>query len=193
MSAPLVIGSTWDGHPLPAEHRAAVQLVPDGAGLSLRLVAPRAGDPPPGAPPGPTPRLWEHEVVELFLVGDDGTYLEVELGPAGHHLVLRLRGVRDVIDQGLPLHVDVADLPGDLWAARAHLPAGWLPPRPWRANAYRIHGPAHDRRYHAATALPGPTPDFHQPDRFAPLADPTDDPATPWWASCARARAELDR
>ena len=51
------------------------------------------------------------------------------------------------------------------------MPQGY-PPSPWRANAYRIHGPPDARAYLAATPLPGPQPDFHQPQRFAPVELP---------------------
>lgn len=37
-------------------------------------------DPPaPSSPPGATDELWEYEVVELFLMGSEQRYLEVEV------------------------------------------------------------------------------------------------------------------
>ena len=43
----------------------------------------------PDAPRGArVANLWEYDVVECFLVGPDGRYLELELGAGGHFLAL---------------------------------------------------------------------------------------------------------
>lgn len=163
------IGTTWDGQPIGADEAATVDVEAAADGLVLRIDAPYHGDPPPPAPPGPTEGLWEHEVVEWFVAGpgDDAAvpYLEVEVGPHGHHLVLQLRGVRNAVARALPIDV-TARIDGRRWSAVARIPAAWLPPRPWRANAYAIHGADEGRRYLAATPLRGARPDFHQPARF---------------------------
>ena len=135
------------------------------------MSAPFHDDPPPLGEPGPTDRLWEHEVVELFVAGRDDRYTEVELSPWGHHLVLRLHGVRRVIDTQLPLAFRVRRC-GARWIGVARLDRELLPPPPWRANAYAIHGEGSDRRFLSATPLPGEQPDFHQPDRFPALPLP---------------------
>src|SRR5262245_55837907 len=100
--AELRIASTWDGLPLPAAEQARLRLRLTPRELLLALAAPFHADPRPAGPPGPTPRLWEHEVVELFLAGAGSgsgppRYTEIELSPWGHHLVLRLEGVRNVV------------------------------------------------------------------------------------------------
>ena len=168
------VGHTWDGEPLPAAQRAHVRLLLGAQELALTVAAPFHGDPPPPGKPGATPALWEHEVVELFLVADapgPPTYTEIELSPWGHHLVLQLHGVRRVVASGLPLEFR-SRRSGDRWVGAARLPLELLPPAPWRANAFAIHGPKEARRYLAATPLPGPAPDFHQPERFPRLASP---------------------
>src|SRR5687768_18590447 len=65
----LSIAQDWQGHPLaPAQHATlALRLVPRA--LLVTIDAPYYGDPAPAGPPGSTPRLWEHEVVELFVAG----------------------------------------------------------------------------------------------------------------------------
>lgn len=167
-----VIRSTWDGQPLPPHERAVVQAVDAADALRLFVFAPLHGDPAPTTPPGATPGLWEHEVVEWFLAGADGRYLEVELGPHGHHLVLHLHGVRKVLESASPMSTTTRRCGGSWWSGTADLPRRWLPPGPHRANAYRIHGVGPDRRYLAAVPLPGPKPDFHQPDRFEVVTVP---------------------
>jgi hypothetical protein len=130
--------------------------------------APFRNDPPPPSPPGPTDRLWEYQVAELFLLGDDQRYLEIELGPHGHHLALELHGTRNVLRAGMPL--DYTTRREDMrWRGRAVVPVAWLPPGLCAANAYTICGSAADRRYAAAYAVPGPAPDFHRLECFAPL------------------------
>ena len=164
----LLVAHTWDGVAAPADEQVTLALSWDDDALCIDVSAPLHGDPPPAVPPGPTPGLWEHEVVELFAVGQDGRYTEIELGPYGHHLVLRLDGVRQVRDQLHPLELAVERRDGR-WSARARLAIALLPPGPLRVNAYAIHGEGAQRRYLCHTPLPGPRPDFHQPDRFAAL------------------------
>ena len=166
--AVLVVDHTWDGQPLPEPDCARFTLTLDEAHLLVQVDAPFRDDPPPPAPPGPTDRLWEYEVAELFLLGDDQRYLEIELGPHGHHLVLELHGPRTVLRSGLPLDF-TASREGARWRGRARVPAARLPPSLCAANAYSIAGTGAERRYAAACPVPGPTPDFHRLECFAPL------------------------
>ncbi|MEO8503730.1 MAG: hypothetical protein ABI609_07545 [Acidobacteriota bacterium] len=174
MTEVLQIAKTWQGVPIPESEQVTVLVDRSGAGLRLRVEAPFHGDPAPPARPGPCDRLWEFEVVEVFLAGppdDVGRipYTEVELSPHGHHLVLRMLGVRNAIDWALPL-VYRAEIAGNRWRGEAVIPASFLPPLiGLTGNAYAIHGPRDARRYLAAIPLPGPRPNFHQPDRFRPL------------------------
>jgi hypothetical protein len=138
-----------------------------GAALAVEVEAPDHSDAPPPGPPGPTPRLWEHEVVELFLLGDAERYLEIELGPHGHHLVLSLHGRRRVEQQGLAIEYE-ARREGGRWGGRARVPRIWLPPGLARCNAYAIHGEGAARRHLAAFPVPGAEPDFHRLERFGP-------------------------
>jgi len=164
----LVIDKLWDGAPAADVEPVTLRLALVDDALNVRVEAPFWGDPPPGAPVGPTWQLWEHEVVELFLLGDDDRYVELELGPHGHHLALRLHGVRNVVARDLPLRYRARIL-GDRWEGEAWLPCSELPEGPWRLNATAIHGVGESRRYLSWRPLPGPRPDFHQPSAFAPL------------------------
>ncbi|MEQ1564905.1 MAG: hypothetical protein ABMA64_04655, partial [Myxococcota bacterium] len=122
--------------------------------------------PPPG-PAGPTPKLWEHEVVELFVLGDDQRYTEIELNPHGHHLVLQLDGIRNIVAAELPLTFD-ATIAGDRWTGVATLDRALLPSPPRKCNVYRVAGAGPTRRWQALVDVPGEKPDFHRLDRFAP-------------------------
>lgn len=164
----LAIDATWDGRYVDFDTEGVQILLEDaGDALKVSVDAPFHGDPAPPGPPGPTDGLWEHEVVELFIAGFGAGYLEVELGPHGHHLVLRLSGVRQVADKLLPMRY-TARIRGDRWEGEAYIPHAWIPPGPHRINAYAIHGTA-ERRYLALAEVPGEKPDFHQPDRFAAI------------------------
>ncbi|MDA8018825.1 MAG: hypothetical protein MPN21_15395 [Thermoanaerobaculia bacterium] len=103
----LRIQTTWDGRPAAASEIVdlRVENSADSSALLVFVDAPFHDDPQPPGPPGPTPALWNYEVVELFIAEtcDDPSsvrYLEVELSPHGHHLVLRLEGVRQVVEEG---------------------------------------------------------------------------------------------
>ncbi len=170
MSELVEVGFTWDGRSIPAEERTFVTLerLPDGLGLIVE--APFYGDPAPAGPAGSTDRLWEHEVVELFVsglapAGRPVPYLEVELSPHGHHLVLDLLGVRNPIRTREELEYR-ATIHDDRWRGEARIPWHWLPARPNRYNVYAIHGRGTERRFLAMAPVPGPAPDFHRLDRF---------------------------
>ena len=141
--------------------------------LRVAVSAPFHDDPPPPGEPGSTEGLWEYEVVELFVAGpadDDAVpYTEIELSPWGHHLVLQLHGIRNRVATGLPIAFRTQRR-GNLWLGVARIDMALLPQQPWRINAFAIHGVGDDRRYLAATPLPGERPDFHQPARFLALA-----------------------
>lgn len=166
----LHIAATWDGAPIPEAERATVTLEWRPDGLHIAIDAPRHDDPLPPMLPGPTPGLWNFEVVEVFVLGPEERYTEIEIGPLGHHLVLRLEGRRRPVAEGLPLAVSVSHSE-TRWQAEARLDPGALPPRPWSVNAFAIHGAGADRRYLAAHPAPGPQPDFHRLDAFAHWLD----------------------
>jgi hypothetical protein len=165
----LVVERLWDGAAaLPAE-RATVTVGWRGSSLRVQVDAPDWGDAPPAVPAGSTDRLWEHEVVELFLLREPDHYLELELGPHGHHLALELLGCRQVVRQHLPIAYRVWRHAGR-WGGVAFVD-GTLVPRPIRrGNAYAIHGEGKARRFLACYPVPGTRPDFHQLEHFQALA-----------------------
>lgn len=162
-SMKLRIESMWNGEPALANERASVSLAVEAAGLCLELDAAYHADPPPPRPAGPTPRLWEYEVVEVFLFTDDSRYLEIELGPHGHHLVLELEAPRVIARQHQQLDYE-ASRREHRWQGRAFLPHEALPPALTCVNAHAIHGLGSLRRYLSAAACPGTRPDFHRRD-----------------------------
>jgi hypothetical protein len=136
--------------------------------LEVRVDAPYHADPAPPGPPGSTDRLWEHEVVEVFVAGAQENYLELELGPHGHFLLLLLRRRREVDRQGIAVAYE-AQIERGRWRGRAVVPVALLPPGPHALNAYAIHGREPGRRYLAWSPVPGPAPDFHRLECFAPV------------------------
>ena len=126
----------WDGSDGPRTGgHAVLTLASTGHGLQISFEAPFYNDAPPSPTPDASPdasqplagapvrcgNLWEYEVLELFLVavppesseGQEYEYLELEWGPAGHFLALKLAGFRNVVD-----HMLEADLS---YGARAHM------------------------------------------------------------------------
>jgi hypothetical protein len=162
------IDASWDGAPLAPAERATVTACWEAGALRIEVDAPFSGDPAPTSPPGPTPKLWEHEVVELFIVGPGERYTEIELGPHGHHLVLQLEGRRQVVADGLPLRFEARRERGRFFGT-AWLDAALLPPEPHRANAFAIRGVGAARRYMCAWPTGGERPDFHTLESFRPV------------------------
>ena len=170
MSGHWTIGKTWDGDPLPPDEHTSITLVQgDNDYLQLTIDAPFHGDPPPQAPIGSTWQLWDYEVVELFLVRKDGSYLEIELGPHGHYLVLDLSAPRQIRARHLPASLTVRRN-GDRWSGQAEIRVPLPLSSIARANAFAIHGQGDSRRFLAASPVPASRPDFHQPERFTEFA-----------------------
>ncbi len=168
----LIIDQTWDGTPLPKDARVTWQVRDEGTHIGLEVDSPFYGDPPaPTGPAGPTHALWEQEVVELFIAGPDTQYTEIELSPHGHHLVLRLSGIRQVAEQMLPIKYH-AHIEGDRWKGQATISRDHLPAGPHRVGAFAIHGSGPHRRYLSMMTLPGSQPDFHQLDRLKAIKLP---------------------
>ena len=165
----LEIACDWRGRTLPSAQHAFIEFVRSGDQLRVSFDAPYFADPAPSGPPGPTPRLWEHEVIELFIADGAEHYLELEFGPHGHHLALELAGVRRVLRDRMPLDYDVR-IDGGRYRGAAVVPVSYLPRSPARVNAYLIHGSASARCYHAHAPTLGPQPDFHQLEKFVPLS-----------------------
>ncbi len=161
----LEIDKTWDGHDVLASEVASLDLRSSREGLCLRLQAPFHDDPRPPGPMGSTWGLWEYEVIELFVLGCGERYTEIELGPHGHYLALRCEGRRQIVERDMTL--DFQPKRGDSrWAGSLTIPWEYLPERPYRLNAYGIHGQGSDRRYLAWRPVPGEEPDFHRLESF---------------------------
>ena len=166
------VDRAWDGGRLAAEQIAEVSLVCHGGRVEICVDAPYAGDPAPQSPAGRCEGLWHHEVVELFVCGDDRRYLEVECGPHGHFLALLFHGARALTCDDVPVTRYTATIHGARWRGVLVLEQRRLPPGMASANAYRITGQGDARAYAAAYPGDGP-PDFHRLDLFRPLAAAT--------------------
>lgn len=164
----LRIRQTWDGDDCLPEEQVKVTLQKNESELIIRVHAPFHGDQAPPSPPGPTDFLWEYEVVEVFILGSEERYTEIELGPHGHYLVLQLAGRRNPIRRCLPIQYE-ASIQGLEWTAIARVPLELLPHDADQINATAIHGEGHQRRFLAWSPMPGSEPDFHRLDLFQPF------------------------
>jgi hypothetical protein len=162
----LPIERYWDGTPCPHAHllgRVELALL-EG---ELELTASLPHQPVPRIPEAErgarVADLWEYDVVECFLVGADGRYLEVELGAGGHFLVLSFSAPRVRSDSHEALRPTL-DFTSDArgWRARIVLDRTIVPPAIAALNAFVIASGAHL----AYGSLPGSALDFHQPARF---------------------------
>jgi hypothetical protein len=169
----LAIATTWDGEPAEA---SAVEVAFVEDGLMVEVEAPYAGDAPPPGPPGRADRLWQHEVVELFLAEANtraARYFELELGPHGHWLALGFAGYRQRTSAAVAVAFS-ARITGARWSGTARVDAAELVRvigEVGAANAYAIRG-SPQRRYYAAHPVARglyPGPDFHRLEHFASL------------------------
>ena len=166
----LNITRNWDGTPASPNDISEIVFSLKAEKIVINVEAPFYDDPPPSGPAGEKDGLWNFEVVELFLLGRGGRYLEIEIGPHGHSLILALHSVRRVSGRRSPLHCTTR-INGNRWQGVMTLsPEAELLPFT-HVNAYTIHGQGPHRRYLAASPVPGERPDFHQPARFIALKD----------------------
>ncbi len=162
----LPIEHHWNGTRCPDLRRRG-ELSLGVAGGELEIVASFRHQLParlPAAPRGSrVANLWEYDVVECFLVGAGGRYLEIELGAAGHFLVLEFDAPRRRVNEHATLVPPLAFHEDALhWHARLRLPLALLPAGLTALNAFAIAGGS----FLAHHAVPGDAPDFHQPEAF---------------------------
>ncbi len=164
----LTTEKSWDGGMAEDSEKVAVAFYLSAQELKVEVEGPYHGDPAPSAPAGELDGLWRYEVAELFLLGAEGHYLEIELGPHGHYLILHLSGIRQVRRTLKPTHCSTritdSRWQGTLTLALDHSILPFT-----HVNAYAIHGLGTKRRYLSAFPVPGESPDFHQPRYFACL------------------------
>lgn len=165
------ITASWRGESLGDGTRVDVKLSTTDTHLCVEITAPYYDNPAPDHAPGSTPKLWEHEVVECFILGEDARYLEMEFGPHGHYLLLDLHGERRLLAQGMRCEYE-AHISQDRrsWVGVASVPIALLPPSPSHYNAYAIHTVAHIKRHMAR--FPNhqdDAPNFHRLDTFGAL------------------------
>jgi hypothetical protein len=164
----LPIERQWNGAPSGAV-RAALELSVVGAAIELRseLRQPGPARVPDARAGTRVANLWEYDVVECFLLGAGGRYLELELGAGGHFLALSFRAPRIRSDEHRRLVPAVSHHRGTDGVHRTALrvPLEIVPPGLRAIGAFAIAG----GRFLAHTPVPGPAPDFHRPDLWARL------------------------
>ena len=174
-----LITKTWDGLGAPDNTSISITLSSNDSqksktsALEIRVEAPYFNDPQiPDSPPGPLNRLWEYEVVEAFFLNSlTNEYLEIELSPTGHYLILKLNGVRQVTESLLPLDVFQTNInyENNTWTGVAHIPWNYFPAHVDKFNAYAIHKSEPDRVYLSLFPVPNGKfegPDFHRVQYF---------------------------
>ena len=102
----LTIDQTWDGKSIPQHQQSVVVCSLSEDKLNISVDAPFYDQDPPPEPPGRLDGLWNYEVVECFLVGDSGRYLELEFGPYGHWLGLVLVEPRQRLRDDVEIKVE---------------------------------------------------------------------------------------
>jgi hypothetical protein len=162
----IAIERYWNGAPSRDPRlRGELLLGARTEGLAVEAALPHQGSPRiPAAPAGSrVANLWEYDVVECFLVGADGGYVEVELGAGGHFLVLGFSAPRRLADahEALAPELGFARSAGG-WRSTLVLPWPLVPRELCALGAFAIAGGA----FLAAHPLPGAAPDFHQPGAY---------------------------
>ena len=193
------IAKLWDGTALSIDDQVSISIevgsadLPDPV-LIVSVDAPFYNEPEPaGLGKKNLDGLWNHEVVELFIKGRHDKYLEIEMGPHGHYLVLVCDGYRQCFSRGIEPISYQASITESRWTGTMTIPLHLLPPSTdipsarYSFNAYAIHGLEPERMY---AALYGPrkaegdyaVADFHKLELFEhfPLTLPSTEQVSVW-------------
>lgn len=171
------ITKTWNNHSVdPAHHVKLDLLLTDN--LHIKVSSPFYDD--PHLPdmtkhPATMDKLYNYEVVEVFLLGEHEHYLEIELGPKGQYLVLELKGYRNVTRYPIELPQYQSKVNGNQWVGAAVVPFSLLPAKITHMNAYAIYGSGDNRTYLSLYPAPAnhanyTAPDFHKLELFQPIS-----------------------
>ena len=217
-----IIGSKWDGSRLSEDEKIFVsvtveEVAPEPPVLVITVDAPFYNDPKPSCdaedgcgaqqlPHSPTHHLsseqskclnfdglWNYEVVEVFIKGKLDKYIEIEMGPHGHYLILALDGYRHCFKRGIEPISYEAKISANRWTGKLVAPIHILPPPTgipdamYSFNAYGIHegvGKSQeesvDTRVYCCAFPPEKAegeylvPDFHKLSLFQHLKEPLD-------------------
>lgn len=191
------INTEWNGAPI--DHAPIVFQIraQDSLNVLVSVSGPFFNDPgpPPCAAGSACDGLWNYEVAEVFFLGKNEKYLEVELSPHGQHLLLLLNGVGKPFLDKMPIEYTAQiDRTKNTWNGIATIPMDYLPPHVGRINAYAIHGSGLNRRYESLYPASAnvSNPDFHRLEFFKPFDFKAmfslswEKPKSPFWKNSIR-------
>lgn len=162
----LKIDRLWNGQDCPdLSCHAQVWISHSEKGLTIQAESAIRPDKkvPEASTDKPMEGLWEYDVVEVFLVAENGHYLEIELGVGGHWLVLGFDDVRHRSNSYPDVQLERSFTIGDkTWKSSIVIPWNMLPQPVKGLNAYAICG----GQFLAYNPVPGEAPDYHQPAIF---------------------------
>jgi alpha-galactosidase len=128
-------------------------------------------------PHGRRDQLWDRDVAEVFLQPDPShlhRYKEFEVSPNGFWIDLDIdNGERQDLHSAMQRRVSIDQAiktyTADLAIPMKSLSSTFDPTSTWRANFYRVEGPAEPRFYSAWRRTLTPQPNFHVPELFGYL------------------------
>lgn len=186
------MNKTWDGRPSVASpYKISFVINATTGDIVLEVDAPYFNDPPPPGEPGKCLKVYDYEVVEVFIAAypsdDDESaqyspYLEVQIGPHGHYNLVFFLQEADFKNMDTSIELDrpptaKINPKTGRWTAEIAIPSFFLPEPvcgddlsiTWMMNAYAMHGQGEQREHIAYSPVPGSKPNFHQLRHFCPL------------------------
>jgi alpha-galactosidase len=176
---PICFNADWQGYRTDPTRETEVRLLwtPETLFLKFRARFREITVFPDAEPSGRRDHLWDRDVAEVFLQPDSSDplrYKELEVSPNGMWIDLDLsHGQRSDLQSGLRRRVHLND-DTRTWIAELAIPMKSLTPSfdptaIWRANFFRVEGPAEPRFYSAWQPTRTPEPNFHIPEAFGKL------------------------
>jgi hypothetical protein len=183
----LSFSNLWNGEPTSIPpYIISLNISTKTGDVLIHVDAPFMDDVPPEAAPGRLENLYEYEVVELFVSGthsdSNSPYLEIQVGPHGHYMLIFFMKEADWANQDPTLDLDqppkiVIDHAAKRWSAEVIVPS-YLLPEPecgadlsvsWNVNAFAAFDSGEKRQLLACYPVPGDVPNFHQLKYMKPI------------------------
>jgi len=178
-AAPLRFDADWQGKNADQQRETEVRLLWTAETLFIRFRARYRTISifPDAEPNGRRDRLWDRDVVEVFLQPDLSNprrYKEFEVSPNGYWIDLDIapgkkHDLKSALKRRVALYEDAKT-----WVAELAIPLKCLTEKfdsakRWRVNFFRVEGASEPRFYSAWRPTETAVPNFHVPEAFGEL------------------------
>ena len=162
------LNTLWNGELSPHSLEYNLSCLEDSLAFGVNF-PPSAKGPPEATAGVYTPELWRWDVGELFISGEGGRYLELNLSPSGAYWIQGFSAIRTVDERFNPDSLLLSITSSQIRLSTAALESFLGDRSLWRMNVTGILN-SPDYVFLSKATLSGSEADFHQPSYFTPMS-----------------------